>query len=289
MNLLIGTMRKIKLHLNHAGYCWAKENDAISDGRKTNIKFHALWGLIEHPDKGYILYDTGYTRRFYKATKRFPNKIYALATKVDIRENEEVALQLKLNGILPEEIQHIILTHFHADHIGGLKDFPNATIYTSSKAFKHTFNLPSFLAFSKGILKDLLPADISERTQFINETCDKLDDPFFEYKYDLFGDRSIFVFDLPGHAAGQIGIQLETLKKQYFLISDACWLKRSYEDNVLPNSIVKLFFHSWADFKQTLLKIHNFHKEHLDVVIIPTHCSETTEHLIQSKITFDVL
>lgn len=282
-------MKKIKLHLNHAGYCWAKENDAIRGGRKTKIKFHALWGLLEHPEKGYILYDTGYTRSFYDATKYFPSKIYALATKVDIKADEEIASQLKLNGILPEEIHHIILTHFHADHIGGLKDFPNATIYTSSKAFNHTMKLPSFFAFSKGVLKKLLPSDIVKRTKFIDETCDKLDDPFFPHKYDLFGDESIFVYDLPGHAAGQIGIQLETTQKRYFLIADACWLKRSYEENILPNSIVKLFFHSWSDFKQTLLNIHNYHKKHPEVEIIPTHCSETTMNLIQSKITFDVL
>ena len=131
-------MKKVKLYLNHAGYCWAKENDAIKGGRKQEIKFHALWGLIEHPDKGLILYDTGYTRRFYSATRTFPNKIYAQLTKVEITEENEVAYQLREHGISPESIQHIIITHFHADHVGGLKDFKNATI-----------NYRTFLPFQK--------------------------------------------------------------------------------------------------------------------------------------------
>ena len=49
-------MKKTKLYLNHAGFCVAKENESIRGGRKLKIKFHALWGLIEHPEHGYILY-----------------------------------------------------------------------------------------------------------------------------------------------------------------------------------------------------------------------------------------
>jgi glyoxylase-like metal-dependent hydrolase (beta-lactamase superfamily II) len=282
-------MKKIKLYLNHAGHCIAKENDAIQNGRKMKIKFHALWGLIEHPDKGYILYDTGYTQRFYNATKSFPNKIYALATKVKITEDEEIVYQLKRHGIKPEEIRHIIITHFHADHIGGLADFPNATLYTSSVALNHTEKLSSFFAFSKGVLKDLLPPKYTKRTNCIDKTCTKLHDSIFGYKYDLFGDESIFIYDLPGHAAGQIGIFIQTDKKSYFLISDACWLKCSYENNILPNKIVKLFFHSWTDFKQTLNKVHLFHLKNPEVQIVPSHCAETTYKLIQPTIQFDVL
>ncbi len=282
-------MKKTKLYLNHAGFCLAKEHHAISIGRKLEIKFHALWGIIQHPEKGYILYDTAYSEEFYGATKFFPNKIYALITKVKISKNEEISSQLASHGISPNEIHHVIITHFHADHICGLKDFPNATFYTSSTALNHTLNLSTFFAFSKGVLKTLLPNDLKERTIFIDRDTKKMDDPIFGHKFDLFGDESIFVFELPGHAAGQIGIQLETQKRSYFLISDACWLKKSYEENILPNPIVRLFFDSWSDYKETLKKIHEFHKKNPTTLIVPTHCFETTSELIQSKISFDVL
>jgi glyoxylase-like metal-dependent hydrolase (beta-lactamase superfamily II) len=94
---------------------------------------------------------------------------------------------------------------------------------------------------------------------------------------------------LPGHAAGQMGVLIETEKKQYLLAADSVWLKKSYEEMILPNSIVRLFFHSWSDFKRSLKKIHDYHKAYPNTVIIPTHCAVTTDPLISREITLDVL
>lgn len=282
-------MNKIKLHLNYAGYCWSKENHALRTGRNKQIKFHALWGLIKHPSQGYILYDTGYAERFYKATVSFPNKIYAIVTKVVVTKEDEIASQLKAHNIDPKEIKHIILTHFHADHIGGLMDFPNAKIYTSSVALEHTLALKDAFAFSKGVLKSMIPDDIKERAILVDKKCSKIEDPIFGESYDLFGDNSIHIINLPGHAAGQTGVIVKTNKSKYLLVSDACWLKESIEDEILPSPIVKLFFHSWNQYINTLDRIQQYYKQHTETIIVPTHCFETTKSLVNNKISFDVL
>jgi glyoxylase-like metal-dependent hydrolase (beta-lactamase superfamily II) len=282
-------MRKVKLHLNYAGYCYAKENDAIRGGRKQKIVFNALWGLIQHPEKGWILYDTGYTNRFFVETATYPNKIYAKMTQVVIDAKDEVHSQLKENGISPTDIQHVIITHFHGDHVAGLRDFPNATIYASSAALKQALKIPRALAFTKGILKGLLPDDLESRTQIIETVATKIEDEILGSTYDIFGDDSVKMIWLPGHAAGQMGVLIETEKKQYLLAADSVWLKKSYEEMILPNSIVRLFFHSWSDFKRSLKKIHDYHKAYPNTVIIPTHCAVTTDPLISREITLDVL
>jgi glyoxylase-like metal-dependent hydrolase (beta-lactamase superfamily II) len=282
-------MKKVKLHLNYAGYCYAKENDAIRGGRKQKIVFNALWGLIEHPEKGWILYDTGYTNRFFDATKRYPNKIYAKMTKVYIDPKDEVIAQLKENGISPSEIKHIIITHFHGDHVAGLRDFPDATFYTSKTALKQALRVPRAIAFSKGILKDLHPDDLEERTMLIEDVAKKTDDPILGTTYDLFGDDSLKIIPLPGHAAGQIGVLLETEKIQYLLAADSVWLRRSYQELVLPNPIVRLFFHSWLDFKSSLKRVHDYHIANPETVIVPTHCAESTDPLVSREINLDEL
>ncbi|EAY26799.1 MBL fold metallo-hydrolase [Microscilla marina] len=282
-------MKKVKLYLNYAGYCVAKESEVIQGGKSENVQFNALWGLIEHPDKGWILYDTGYTRRFHQATGWFPNKIYALLSPVVIREQDEVKAQLQQAGIAPEDIKHIIITHFHADHVGGLKDFPNATFYASRQALDYTLSLSAWTAFSKGVLKDLLPKNLKQRTVLIDETCEKMTDPIFGHKYDLFGDDSLYIYELPGHAAGQIGVMLETKQRPYFLVADACWIKRSYEEVIPPNPIVVLFFHSWFDFKRTLQKMHDYHVANPQTLLVPTHCAATTDALVQDKLAMNVL
>jgi len=282
-------MKKCKLYLNHAGYCMSKANHAVKGDENINIKFHALFGLIKHPDLGWILFDTGYTERFFEATKSYPNKFYALITKVFINKEDEVKEQLKRNGILPEDIKHIIISHFHADHIGGIKDFKNAIIYCSKVAFQQVKGISNLLAFSKGILKDLLPEDIEKRLKFIENVCKLEPDEIFVTKYDLFSDKSIYAYQLPGHAAGQIGISLQTEKAKYFLIADACWDERAYKNLALPSSIVRFFFDSWSNYKKSILKIKIFHERNPDVTIVPTHCINSSSKLIQPQLSLDVL
>lgn len=276
-------MNEVKLYLNYAGYCYARESHAIRNGSNRKIKFHALFGLIEHPQQGWILYDTGYTRRFYTATRNFPQSIYAGLTRVVVTEEDEVKSQIERLGLKTADIRHIILTHFHADHIGGLKDFDQAIIHCSRIGYGEVKNTNSFLGFSKGILKSLIPMDMDQRVRFIEESAVQVTDDIFETIYDLFHDNSLLIYPVPGHAAGQLALLLKTEKQYYFLIADACWLKQSYQDLVLPNPVVKLFFHSWKDFKSSLNKIHLFHKANPHIVIVPTHCFETTSKLVSQN------
>ena len=275
-------MNKVKLFLGYAGYCYAKESHAIQGGRNKEIKFHALWGLIYHPQNGWILVDTGYTRRFYQATSHFPNSLYAKITKVIVNEEDEVKAQLHHFGITAADIKQIILTHFHADHIGGLKDFDQATIYCSQAAFQQVTHTSSYVGFTKGILTSLLPNDLDKRIKIIEEHSTPQQDEIFGVRYDLFHDGSLWIYPLPGHAAGQIGVLLATEKQPYFLIADACWVKKSYEELILPNPVVRLIFSSWKDFKKSLQQVHTFYKTYPNTVIVPTHCYETTNVLVSN-------
>ena len=50
------------------------------------------------------------------------NSIYAML-KVEIDINQEAKMQIL------DEVSHVILSHLHADHVGGLIDFPNANCW----------------------------------------------------------------------------------------------------------------------------------------------------------------
>lgn len=282
-------MKAIKLYLNYAGHCFASAKHVVKGDKDEMIKFHALFALLHHPEKGWILFDTGYTSRFYESTKSYPNRIYANATKVVITDADEIKNQIKSIGLETSDIQHIIISHFHADHIGGLKDFNNATIYCTKKAYQKSKKISSLFAFSKGVLKDLIPDDIEERLVFIEDFSTSNRDDIFGVTYDLFQDNSVIIYNLPGHAAGQIGIEFETQKEKYFLVADSCWDERAYKEGKLPNSIVRLFFDSWKDYKDSLGKVSSYHKKFPDVIIVPTHCSKTTDNLVSNEINMDVL
>ena len=282
-------MNRVKLHLNYAGYCLSNAKHVVNGDESRLIKFNALFALILHPTKGYILFDTGYTQRFFDATKNYPNKIYALATKVNLNKSEEVKFQLESNGISTDDINHIIISHFHADHIGGLKDFKKAKFYCTKKSYNQVANISNYFAFSKGILKQLIPSNFNDRVYFIENYSSLINDKIFGYTYDLFNDGTIKIYNLPGHAAGQIGIQIKTIKRNYFLLADACWDKRAIYENKCPSKLVKLFFDSWDDYILSLNKIKQYSKQFPKTILVPTHCSKTTENLVSNKITFDVL
>lgn len=268
-------MTKVKFILKAAGFCEAKKSHTLRGAEHQDIKFYATFGLIVHPLHGPILFDTGYTKDFYPATKSYPFKIYAQMTKVFIEEEQEAKYQLLKEGINPEEVKYIILSHFHADHIGGLKDFPNAQVICTQSAYNAIKGKKGFSALLKGFIPHLMPPNFEQQVKTIDIEKEQTEDPILGKLYDVFNDGSIQLCALDGHAKGQIGALLQTEQGQVFLVADGAWLKANYTDLHLPSPIVQLFFDSWSDFKASLKRIHQYHKAHPETIIIPCHCEET--------------
>ncbi|WP_197461316.1 MBL fold metallo-hydrolase [Acetobacter malorum] len=59
--------------------------------------------------------------------------------------SEETALrQVERLGFNPDDVHHILLTHFDIDHIGGLSDFPRAQVHLSAAEAQGAIHHPSF-------------------------------------------------------------------------------------------------------------------------------------------------
>jgi len=269
----------VELKISKAGHCTAGRHHAEKGAPKGNIKFNAMFALIKHPTKGYILFDTGYTKRFFEATKKLPYKIYAKITKVGLEEGEEVVHQLKNIGIEASEIQYIIISHFHADHIGGLKDFPNAQFICAKIGYEDVKGKSGFSGLIKAYIPALMPNDFEERCRFITIEEGTIIHPDLGKVVDVFNDGTLLICALDGHALGMIGVLVRTIEREVFLVADAAWLKSNFKDLKLPHPIVKLFFNSWNDFKNSLHRIHQFYKNNPETLIVPTHCMETYTEL----------
>lgn len=271
-------MTKVKFNLESAGYCEANQSHVLRGKPSKTIKFYASYGHIEHPVYGHILFDTGYTKRFYKATIKLPSKIYAKITKVYISENEEAINVLAKKGISPSDIKYIIISHFHADHIGGLRDFPKAKFICSEEAYEDVKNRKGIPALRRGFLPTLMPDDFEERTQFISFKKETKEVEHIGKVIDLFDDESILICQLSGHVKGMVGA-IVNAEKKFFLITDAAWLKENYADLHLPSPLVRLIFDSWRDYKNSIHKIHAYSKANPDTEIIPCHCELTYNKL----------
>ncbi|MBA3661016.1 MAG: MBL fold metallo-hydrolase [Gammaproteobacteria bacterium] len=241
-------------------------------------KFPAMFALIQHPQHGNILFDTGHSNRFYELTNKFPMCIYRWLIHVEHDKKSDAAYQIKEFGVMPEEINYIIISHFHADHIGSLHDFPNARFIYLQESYDAVKNLNRFSALKAGFLSGLVPDSFVQRSYLLNSKPSiSLPEEYSPFKigYQVFSDDNMVAVDLPGHAHGQIGLFLKiTANERVFLIGDACWTSQSYSNLVLPHTISFLAMSGKKEYIKTLKNIHDLNKNAPHVKIIPSHCQQ---------------
>ncbi len=279
----------MKINILHAGYCTAPEHIAIHGGRWRSIHFPAMFALLQHPRFGPMLFDTGYSYRFFDETKRFPNRFYRWMTPVTLHEEDLVVNQLATFGIKPQDISHVFISHFHADHIASLPDLTGSRYIYMPHAYAHLRNpstrfasgqrLPPSEDMKYAFMRGLIPSDFDERSHPIDMSRPiNLSNEYapFTKGYDLLGDESIIGVELPGHALGQMGVFVRDENgKLFFFVADAAWLKQSIVENRPPHKIADLIFSDGKTYRKTLGDLHDYHLTHPDVEIIPSHCEET--------------
>src|SRR6202043_1176341 len=115
------------------GYCLAWESHVLQGGQHRRIVCHSLVALLRHPEHGWLLWDTGYAPRMLEVTRRLPFRLYRYATPLRLRPDLAVVAQLQQRGLAARDIRRVLISHFHADHIAGLRDFPAAELIASQE------------------------------------------------------------------------------------------------------------------------------------------------------------
>lgn len=265
----------VKVHLLTTGYTTASAHHAESGAsRKSILRFHALIALIEHPVHGMTLFDTGYSPRFFEATQRWPFRVYRWATPVVTDHRLSAVEQLRARGFEPRDVQRIVLSHFHADHTCGLKDFPHADLIATQSSWDAVAGQTGFAALRRAFLPELMPTDIQQRLYLIDQFHHAGFGPF-DRSHDLFGDGSVRMFDLSGHARGQIGLLIQRgPQDRVFLTADAAWTTRTIRENLPPTLPFRLLADSKRDVHATLGRLHELSVRFPDIELIPSHCPE---------------
>lgn len=268
----------IDVTMLRGGHCTNIEKIAIKDGALKGVKFPALFALLKHPKHGPMLFDTGYSKRFFVETKPFPFRLYALLTPVSFQEKDGALYQLRERGIEAKDVRYVFVSHFHADHVSGLRDFPNATYLCFRKAYEAVKNKRGVAALREGFVPGLLPDDFESRAQFLDDeeavALPEEVSPFTE-GYDVFGDGQFYAVDLSGHAVGQFGLFFRDQKEQMTLLSaDATWSSRAYREGVPPHKIASLIMGDKKGYKESFEKLCLLHRQNPHVRILPSHCEE---------------
>lgn len=277
----------LKINFLDAGYCTHPECITLRGASLRPKVYPSMFVHIKHPKFGHILYDTGYSKKFKEETSAFPNKLYALVTPVFYTDEDCAKSKLRAKGVNPEDVSYIIISHFHADHIGGISDFPNAKYIYLKDDYDKVKNLRGFSALLNGFLPGLLPKDFEDRSIAVDDkyrfkNYNSKIESHFDYSYDILGDGSLVAVDLPGHTSAQMGLYMRGEDKEYLLVADSCWMSKSIRENIGPSFITKLITHNSNQYHNTLGKLHQIYKQAPHIEQVPSHCGEKFLSLVEN-------
>ena len=233
-------MDKIKIHVLHTGkvcvspdlpfggeHCSALKASGILGKKEERLWLPVSVYLIEHPN-GKILVDCGWHRdmspngTFDKAAqiKSLGSRLLYLVNQGEIEKGAAVDEQLKKLGLRPADLDYVLLTHLDCDHANGLglvKDAKKILVSADEVACakKH-----SAVRYKKKWWKDV------NLTEFEwNGTKGPV-----KKSYDLFGDGSIELINIPGHSDGLFAVKIKNQQRKYVLLfSDGGYGEKSWK------------------------------------------------------------
>lgn len=269
----------LRLQLFEVGYCKHLECISLSGGALRAITFPSISALIVHPREGAILYDTGYADHFMEATASLPERLYRWLTPVTLPSSQRLSVHLARNGLTVSDIRYCVISHFHADHIAGLRDLDKALFIASRRDVEQLYGCSRFGGLLKGLLPALLPTDFASRLRVAESYPVR---PLragwsgLGEAHDLFGDGSVLALRLPGHAPGHLGLLLRDADdRPVLLCADACWSRRAWQEQRLPSALARSVIHDWNAYKETLSELHALAGRERDLIILPSHCGES--------------
>ncbi len=219
--------------------------------------------LVRHP-RATFLYDTGLCTDIDLFLMDQPFLFRQTLARFDLEL--PLAQHLRQINMKPADLDFILLSHLHWDHVSGIPDLPGVPVKVNR--LEYTAAQETLFQRFHGLIPRLMgnnPLELYDCTgpAYAN----------FRNSYDLFGDGSIILLPLPGHTAGQVGMLINRANgSPLFLIADVGWVAENYLE---PTTMHPLFWSRVtaddATAKQTLLDLHTFANDHPEIPLIPMH------------------
>lgn len=227
------------------------ERIMLRGGSWRRIAVGVRYGMVMHPELGPVLIDTGYGRRVTRDGPRsLALKLYNAVLRPRLVEDELPLVALQRAGYAAGDVRRIVVTHFHADHVAALRDFPNARFVSSGAAWEAIVRMREGQRLHSGIFSELMPEDFASRLVPI-EALPERPAPFgLGVGRDLWGDGSCLAIDLPGHAIGHFGLLWAQNDPPLLYATDTTWLSDAL-DSRMPGGIARIIYADEAAMRKS--------------------------------------
>jgi len=173
--------------------------------------------LIQH-DRGTVLFDTGVDCYAHRDPVGHLGKWIASNFALRAGPHENVIDQLASLGLKPDDVTHVINSHFHWDHCGCNTLFPHATfiVQRAEMEMARSPNGPYNPAY--------------------------WDHPFdyrlVDGEHDVFADGTLVLIPTPGHTPGHQSLRVRAAPDVVFVLTaDACYSRAHLDRDVIPYAV----------------------------------------------------
>jgi glyoxylase-like metal-dependent hydrolase (beta-lactamase superfamily II) len=227
-------------------------------GLKT-VRFPILSVLIER-DHDLVLFDTGIGTRIEEEMQPsiyWGNLFFhrwVMRTRFDPRRDALVH-QLPRLGFNPSDVKHVILSHLHWDHAGGMRDFPQAHFIVGRKEWLFASQLAGMQLFKNAFIKEQFWGAGLDIELIDTDPCK----PFknFSDSYDIFGDGSMVLVDLPGHTPGLMGLYLTLPSgRRFFLSADTFYFPEGLEQRRPKSGLMRVLVSEGPQAQASITQVY---------------------------------
>jgi glyoxylase-like metal-dependent hydrolase (beta-lactamase superfamily II) len=244
----------VTVHALSAGFLTLPEHLFVQpsvEGARNTVP--SLSFLIQHHDPKTskltrIVFDLGLRKNLKQYSVPLQEH---LETRHPLVTEPDVSDSLKEGGLTPDNIDYVILSHVHWDHVGTPKDFASSwfVVGNGSLALLESGRNPPPAESHSYFEADMLPAERTmelpgvkeggamEATILVNGAGVKKGRLFSDVKWqkfgplpsviDVFSDGSVYLVDSPGHLDGHLNLLARLAPGKFlYLAGDACHDRR---------------------------------------------------------------
>jgi glyoxylase-like metal-dependent hydrolase (beta-lactamase superfamily II) len=225
--------------------------------------------MIDHPE-GIIVVDTGQGAHLLDSARALhPYRRWEVMFRIE--RDEEIGPQLRALGVGPRDVKHVVLTHLHIDHDGGLAHFPHSNILVSERELDVA---RGWAGRARGYLPNRWP------TWFNPAVLDVPAESFGPFaasrRLTIAGD--VIAVATPGHTTGHLSVLVIDEGITYVLAGDA-----SYNEALMLAGQIDGVSADDATALATLRAIQRLAAER-PTVYLPTHDPESAERLTNRRL-----
>ncbi len=218
--------------------------------------------LVEHP-KGRILIDAGMGRDGVAHVATIPLPLRAF---IDLKLTGGIADVLKAGGVKIEDLQGVLLTHAHWDHVSGLADLPGVPVLLPRTELTWAESTDPGAELFRQI-------DKASPLKLVTYEYDGGAYGPFEKSHDIFGDGTVVVVPMAGHTPGSIGVFVNLPSgARYLFIGDTAWAKEGVEWPAEKPWISRRDVdNDPAQVRVQLGLLHRLAEAHPELTVVPAH------------------